>query len=165
MTSETATEQATNPIAAALSAKSAWPVVSVLAFLDEARLPLRLATRDAAGYPHITSLWFLHEAGRLFCCTQSSALVARHIARCAQVGFELAVNEPPYHGLTGHGDACLVERDAEALLERLIARYLEDRNPRLRGWLLSRVATEVVIEITPRPLTTWDFRARMSRAD
>lgn len=162
MTGETATDHATNPIAAALSAKSAWPMARVLAFLDEAHLPLRLATRDAAGYPHITSLWFLHEAGRLFCCTQRSALAARHIALCAQVGFELAVNEPPYHGLTGHGDARFVQRDAGALLEQLIARYLADRNPRLRAWLLSRLDTEVVIEIAPLHLTTWDFRRRMA---
>ncbi len=148
-----------------LSAKGAWSAREVERFLLDTRIPLRLATRDPQGYPHITSLWFLHEAGRLYCCTQQSAVAARHVMASPQVGFELAVNEPPYHGLTGHGDARLVERDAEALLERLITRYLADRNPRLRRWLLSRVATEVVIEITPRHLTTWDFRARMSRAD
>lgn len=50
------------------------------------------------------------------------------------------------------------------MLHRLIDHSLEDRDARLRRWLLSRVATEVMIEIRPRWLTSWDFSRRMSQA-
>lgn len=155
-------EESTAALAAVLSPKSAWGAVRVTEFLSSAQLPLRVATLDAEGFPHITSLWFRYAAGRLFCCTQRSAVIARHLRLSAKVGFELAVNEPPYYGLSGHGEAVVLVQDATALLDYLTAHYLEGRNPGLRQWLLSRIATEVVIEITPRRITSWDFRRRMT---
>lgn len=150
---------------AVLSPKSAWNAESVARFLAGCCLPLRIATTDAAGYPHVTSLWFEFADGRFLCCTQRTALVARHLRVRPQAGFEIAVNEPPYRGLSGQADAALVDVDALALLERLTARYLEGRDPKLRRWLLSRAATEVVIELQPRRITSWDFGRRMSAAD
>jgi len=50
------------------------------------------------------------------------------------------------------------------VLEQLADRYLEGRDRRLRQWLLSRVQTEVILRITPRRVTSWDFQRRMSAA-
>ena len=61
-------------LAAVLSPKSAWNAGQVLEFLAATRVPLRLSTLDAAGYPHITSLWSLYADGHFLCCTQRSAL-------------------------------------------------------------------------------------------
>jgi hypothetical protein len=151
-------------LAAALSRRSAWDAGRVAAFLHETRLPLRLATLDADGFPHVTSLWTLLADGALWCCTQRSALVCRHLARESRVGFEYAVGDPPYRGVSGQGRAALADGDAAALLGRLADRYLEDRDPGLRRWLLSRVATEVIVRIEPLRLTSWDFGRRMSPA-
>lgn len=158
-------QEPTAALAAVLSPKSAWSVTRVMEFLDTAQLPLRVATLNANGFPHITSLWFRATEGRLLCCTQQSAVIARHLRHSAKVGFELAVNQPPYYGLSGHGEAVVRAQDATALLEDLTAHYLEGRDPGLRKWLLSRISTEVVIEITPRHITSWDFRRRMTAAD
>ncbi len=158
-------KESTTVVAAVLSPQSAWNAARVTEFLHTAQLPLRVATLDRDGFPHITSLWFRYAAGRIFCCTQQNAVIARHLRYNAQVGFELAVNQPPYHGLSGHGAAVVVTQDAIALLDQLARHYLEDRNPGLRKWLLSRVATEVVIEITPLHITSWDFTRRMTSAD
>lgn len=152
-------------LAAVLSPKSAWSVGRAAEFLHGAQLPLRIATMDAQGFPHITSLWYRYTAGRLFCCTQRSAVIARHLKHSARVGFELAVNQPPYFGVSGHGEAVILTQDATALLEQMVEHYLEGRDPGLRTWLLSRIATEVVIEITPLCITSWDFRRRMTSAD
>lgn len=152
-------------LAAVMSLRSAWSAQEACAFLHDSRLPLRLSTVDAAGYPHVTSLWFDFVDGRFLCATQRKAMVARHILRRPQVGFEVAVSAPPYRGLSGQADAAIVAEDAGALLEVLTARYLEGRDPRLRQWLLSRLASEVVIALRPIRMTSWDFGRRMSTAD
>jgi hypothetical protein len=41
-------------------------------------------------------------------------------------------------------------------------RYLEGRDHKLKAWLMSRLATEVILEITPQRLTSWDFSRRMT---
>lgn len=149
-------------MAACVSPRSAWSAHEACAFLHECRLPLRLSSVDAAGYPHVTSLWFDFVDGCFLCATQANAVVARHVRRRPQVGFEVALSTPPYRGLSGQADAAIRPGDASALLEVLTARYLEGRDPRLRRWLLSRVASEVVIELRPRRVTSWDFGRRMS---
>jgi len=151
-------------LAAVLSPKSAWNAGQVLEFLAATRVPLRLSTLDAAGYPHITSLWSLYADGHFLCCTQRSALACQHLRHNPRVGFEIAVCAPPYRGLSGQGEASVLDEDATAVLEQLADRYLEGRDRRLRQWLLSRVQTEVILRITPRRVTSWDFQRRMSAA-
>lgn len=154
---------ASSPLAAVLSAKSRWQVPEIETFLGASRLPLRVSSIDASGFPHITSLWFLYRDGRLYCCTQRQAVISRHLQVNPRVGVELAVNAPPYQGISGTGTARVLAEGAAELLHTLIDRYLEGRDARLRQWLLSRVASEVVIEITPQRLTSWDFSRRMSK--
>lgn len=151
-------------LAAVLSPKSAWNAAQAIEFLDATRAPLRLSTLDAEGFPHITSLWSLYVDGHWLCCTQRSALACQHLRRNPRVGFEIAVCAPPYRGLSGQGEASVLDEDATALLEQLADRFLEGRDRRLRQWLLSRVSTEVIIRITPRRVTSWDFQRRMSAA-
>jgi len=151
-------------LAAVLSPKSAWTAAQAVEFLDDTRVPLRVSTLDAEGYPHITSLWSLYVDGHWLSCTQRSAVVCRHLRRNPRVGFEVAVCAPPYRGLSGQGEATVLEEDATALLGTLADRFLEGRDQRLRQWLLSRASTEVIIRIEPRRVTSWDFRRRMSPA-
>ncbi|MGE0487240.1 MAG: hypothetical protein AB7Q81_24010 [Gammaproteobacteria bacterium] len=149
-------------IAEALSRKSRWNAGIVHAFARDSLLPLRVSSLGADGFPQVTSLWFRLEAGRFLCCTQRGSLLARNVVRDGRVGFELAVNEPPYLGISGSADACLLDDDPAPLLTALADHYLGERDAPLRDWLLSRVATEVVVALTPRRITSWDFRGRMS---
>jgi hypothetical protein len=149
-------------LAVALSPRSAWRADQIVAFLRANPLPLRLSTLDAAGFPHVTSLWTRLEDGALWCCTQRSALLCRHLAREPRVGFEYAVSDPPYRGFSGQGRAGIVAGDAATLLAGLADRYLGNRDPGLRRWLLSRVATEAIVRIVPTRVTSWDFGRRMS---
>ena len=149
-------------IAPILSSKSRWSSEAIGVFLADSRLPIRIASINAQGYPQVTSLWFMFSAGRFFCCTQPQALVCNQIRANPRVGFEVAVNEPPYFGVSGCGDARQISADAAELLNALTDRYLEGRDPRLKQWLLSRAANEAIIELTPRRITSWDFRNRMT---
>ena len=148
----------------ALSARSQLGAAAAFEFAQRAVLPLRVSTLDAQGYPHITSLWFLLEAGRFLCCTQRRAVLVGNLGRDPRAGFELAVNAPPYRGLSGRALGYVADRDPRSVLDALADRYLGDRDPGLRRWLLARVASEVVLELEPQRMTSWDFGSRMSAA-
>lgn len=141
---------------------SAWTEDETLAFLDRFRVPLRVSANTPSGFPLICSLWFRRDGERLLCATQRSAHVARCLERDPRCAFELAPNEPPYFGVRGRGMARIRTEGAEAVLESLIDRYLDDRDSALARWLLARAADEVVIEIEPEWLTSWDYRDRMN---
>jgi hypothetical protein len=91
-------------------------------------------------------------------------VVCKQVQRDRRVGFEVAVNEPPYCGVSGQGEAKILSDDPTELLDGLTDRYLENRDAPLKAWLLSRIATEAIIEVTPIRMTTWDFRRRMTAA-
>jgi hypothetical protein len=138
-----------------------WSAEEVERFLAASRVPLRLAVHGATGHPVLVSLWFLPEAGRLWCATQRTARVASLLARDPRCALEVAPDAPPYHGVRGQAVASLhPERGAE-VLGRLIDRYLGDRSSRFAKWLLDRAGRESAIALTPRRLTSWDYRARM----
>ena len=151
-----------NSLSDVVSSKSSWDVDTIEDFLANARQPLRLATLNAEGFPQITSLWFAFMSGALWCCTQQQSLVARHIQRQGRVGFEVAVNEPPYLGVSGYGTAQVLRDDATELLKTLTSRHLSQGDAQLKRWLMSRIATEVIIKITPGHVTSWDFSKRMA---
>jgi len=50
----------------------------------------------------------------------------------------------------------------EAILLRLIDRYLGERDSAFACWLVERAHTEVAIRIQPDWITSWDFSGRMS---
>ncbi len=146
-----------------VATSSAWPEDGIEQFLTTFDAPLRLAATRADDFPILCSLWFRYETGHLFCATQHDAQIARALAEDGRCAFELAPNDPPYHGVRGRGHAELRTQGGEAELERLIDRYLGDRSSRLAGWLLSRAAHEVVLAIQIDWVTAWDYRARMSQ--
>jgi nitroimidazol reductase NimA-like FMN-containing flavoprotein (pyridoxamine 5'-phosphate oxidase superfamily) len=154
--------QTDNQMNQLLSPRSKWPMEAILNFLRDTRSPMRISSLSKKGYPQITSLWFVLENEKFFCCTQPHSVVCKQIAENPKVGFEVAVNEPPYFGISGRGNARLVSGDASDMLTALTERYLEGRDAKLKNWLLSRADTEVIIELTPLQITSWDFRKRMT---
>jgi hypothetical protein len=123
---------------------------------------LRLATGSESGFPILCSLWFIYEEGRLFCATQVDAKVARALEADPRCAFEISTNEMPYFGFRGRGSATLTTEGAAEALERLIDRYLGQRDSSLAKWLLSRADHEVQIAIDIDWATSWDYSERMS---
>jgi len=48
------------------------------------------------------------------------------------------------------------------MLQRLLDNYLDDTESELASWLLSRSDEELLIQIEPVRLYTWDYRERMA---
>lgn len=131
-------------------------------YLAAARIPLRLACHDAAGWPRVLSLWYLVEGGRLWCATPAHAHVVRMLERDPRCGFEVATNEPPYRGVRGEGRARIDRERGHVVLRGLVQRYLGSEETPFSRWLLGRREPEVAIEIEILRLGGWDFTRRMT---
>jgi nitroimidazol reductase NimA-like FMN-containing flavoprotein (pyridoxamine 5'-phosphate oxidase superfamily) len=140
---------------------SAWDQPAIAAFLRATVIPIRLACSDAEGVPLICSLWYLYDDEALWCATQQSAAIVRRLENQQQCGFEIAPEAMPYRGVRGQGKVTLFSDKGEAVLQRLIDRYLDKRDSDFASWLIKRADTEVAIKIQPDWLTSWDFSRRM----
>ena len=137
-----------------------WDDATVVRWLTEARIPVRLAVTTARG-PLVVSLWYRYDDGQLWCATRADAVVVGHLRRDPRVGLEVAPDVPPYRGVRGTARATIVpERGAEEL-EALLARYLDASNAPLATWLRDRSDDEVAIRLDDLTLSSWDFSARM----
>jgi len=141
---------------------SAWDQQSIDAFLRSTVIPVRLACADAVGVPLICSLWYLYDDEFIWCATQQSAAIVRLLDDRRQCGFEIAPEAMPYRGVRGQGTAMLLPEKGEAVLLRLVDRYLGTCDTDFAKWLLRRAETEVAIRIQPDWFTSWDFGRRMS---
>lgn len=141
-----------------------WSARRAADYLDEAEIPLRLATLTSGGWPNVTSLWFVRDGDELLCATQREAGVARALRRDPRCSFEVAGEEPPYYGVRGRAIARVDPAGARDVLAALIGRYVGDVNSDFARWLLSRAGDEVVLRLTPNRIVSWDYRARMADA-
>lgn len=122
--------------------------------------PIRLAVVAADGFPHIVSLWFKYKEGQFYCATHKSAWIVRQLRLNNQVGFEISTNKPPYKGIRGSAVITLKPM-ADDLLEQLITAYLNNTDSSLASWLTSRKKDEIVIQVSPKNVTSWDYSERM----
>lgn len=141
-----------------------WDKGQIDSFLQQCTFPLRLACVGGDGFPRVVSVWYSYDGQHLHCVSHRSSQLVGLLEKCKQVGFELAPNEPPYHGVRGQGIAQLnADADGE-VLGALLQRYLGGTDSKLGNWLLSRSADEVLITIEPLRLFSWDYRERMGDA-
>ena len=143
---------------------SAWDKPTIDAFLRSTVIPVRLACSDAKGVPLICSLWYLYDDQLIWCATQQSAAIIRLLGEQQQCGFEIAPEAMPYRGVRGQAKVTLLPDEGEAVLRRLIDRYLGEPDSDFANWLIKRADAEVAIKIQPDWLTSWDFGNRMSSA-
>lgn len=141
--------------------KGPWSRAQTDRFLRDSTIPLRLACVGADGFPRVVSVWYRYRGGEIQCVSHRSSQLVAMLKNSDRVGFEIAPNEPPYHGVRGQGFAALgPDRDGETLT-RLLHRYLGGTDSSLGRWLLSRADEEVLITIRPQRLFCWDYRERM----
>ena len=142
-------------------AQDAWSQDAVTSFLNQTRIPIRLASVTNTGWPLVISLWYLYENGRFYCATQKTAKIIAHLGREPRCAFEVAADQPPYQGVRGQGKAVIIPERGVEILSRLLERYRQDTTSTLAQWLLARGQQEVAIEIEPVVWTTWDYTKRM----
>jgi len=144
-----------------LTLKGPWDKARIDAFLRDSIIPLRLACVAEDGFPRVVSVWYGYDGQHLRCVSHRSSQLVGLLERCDRVGFELAPNEPPYHGVRGQGVARLNADADGVVLRQMLERYLGGTTSKLAHWLLSRAEEEVLITIEPLRLFTWDYRERM----
>lgn len=138
-----------------------WDRARMESFLANEVIPVRLATSGRTG-AMVQSMWFDYCDGQIWCSTQADSVVVARIRRDPRVGYEVAPDDPPYHGVRGRALADIVHLGADEVLDRLIAKYLDDPQSTLARWLRSRRTTEVSLRLTPLTMRSWDYSARMS---
>lgn len=142
-------------------ASGPWDIDTIQSFLTSSVIPVRLATNGSSG-PLVQSVWFSPDGLNLWCCTQRTSLLARRIHRDDRVGFEVAADDPPYRGVRGTGVAHMHEDNVESVLRDLIHRYQGVGSTPLSEWLLSRIESEIAIQVEPRTVASWDYSPRMT---
>ncbi|MEJ6538917.1 MAG: pyridoxamine 5'-phosphate oxidase family protein [Halioglobus sp.] len=147
----------------ALALKGPWRKTEIDAFLQHSMFPLRLACVGEDGFPRVVSVWYIFDGEHFRCVSHRSSQLIRLLERSDRVGFELAPNEPPYHGVRGQGIARLSSAADGEVLREMLHRYLGGTDSKLGSWLLSRVEDEILITIEPLRLFTWDYRERMAK--
>lgn len=146
----------------AITLKGPWNKGQIDTFLQNSTFPLRLACVGEDGFPRVVSVWYGYDGQRFRCVSHRSSQLVSLLERSGRVGFELAPNEPPYHGVRGQGIATL-DSDADGVvLGDMLQRYLGGTDSKLGNWLLSRAEDEVLITIEPVRLFSWDYRERMA---
>jgi nitroimidazol reductase NimA-like FMN-containing flavoprotein (pyridoxamine 5'-phosphate oxidase superfamily) len=139
-----------------------WDQPAVDAFLRATSVPMRLAVNTSSGFPTVTPLWFLWQEGSLWAAAKPDAAIIRLLRRDGRCAFDISPETPPYHGVRGKGEAIVLE-DGLPILRTLVDRYMGDRSPEFRTWLLGRSADECAVRIEPARITSWDFRKRMQK--
>jgi hypothetical protein len=144
----------------------AWDRAGVAAFLEETRVPIRLACRTPSGGLWMLSLWydFDADAERFVCSTAATADVVDYLDADDGVAFEVSTNDPPYRGVRGSGRATVTPDEGKTVLRDLLERYLGGTDSPLAGRLLAPDRDEVTISIDPGRWYSWDFSDRMGGA-
>ena len=132
-------------------------------FLENSKIPMRLAFNKEAQQPQICSLWYIYAEGALWAATHRNSFLLEQIKNDPLVSFEISTNDYPYKGVRGSGIAERYKQQAEHVLSSLIDKYLDDNNKELADWLMSRVQDEYAIRIKPDKISGWDFSFRMQR--
>jgi general stress protein 26 len=160
--------QKTNPtlilkIIQAILGRSLVTQAEVEKFLGS-KLNLQLATIDKQGYPNIQPIWFYYnnDSAKLYSGTQKMTKKVQNICRNPdKIYFSIDEKNFPYRGVKGRGLASISENIDKnvAIIEKINLKYFGTLEHPLAKMLMenARNGTEVVIEITPKFFSAWDF--------
>lgn len=130
----------------------------------QSKLNMQLATLDEEGYPNIQPVWFYfdRDSGKIFTGTQKASRKLGNIKnRPDKIYFSIDDETFPYKGVKGRGSARISEDVQQnlAIIEKINLKYLGTLEHPLAKMLMenARNGTEVVVEITPRFFSAWDF--------
>jgi len=134
----------------------------------ENKLNVQLATIDEEGYPSIQPLWFLYDkkSGKIYISTQNTTRKIHNLHKVSdKVYFSIDDENFPYKGVKGRGNA-RVSEDKNfniPVTEKIILKYLGTLDNPLAQMIMDNAnkGIQVVIEITPKFFSAWDFAKSM----
>ncbi len=134
----------------------------------ESKLNIQIATIDEEGYPMIHPTWFVYnkESGKLYTGTQKMTKKVQNIRRNPdKIYFSIDDENFPYKGVKGRAAAKISEDIQKNLpiMEVINMKYLGTLEHPLAKMLMenARIGVEVMIEITPKFFSAWDFGKAM----
>jgi general stress protein 26 len=130
----------------------------------QSKLNIQIATIDEEGYPIIQPTWFLYDndSGKIYTGTAKMTKKVQNIQRNPnKIYFSIDEENYPYKGVKGRAVARISEDIQKNLpiIEKINLKYLGTVEHPLAKRLMesTRIGTEVVIEITPKFFSAWDF--------
>lgn len=135
----------------------------VSAFLAASR-SLNVATLDATGAPHLTTLWFTREVdGTILFETYGASQKVVNLRRDPRIAVlcEAGESYDQLRGVSIQGRAGIVE--SEPRLSALMARLVAHHHPgldgeRLAATVAAMVRKRVVVIVHPQKVISWDHR-------
>ncbi|HEY7082799.1 MAG TPA: pyridoxamine 5'-phosphate oxidase family protein [Nitrososphaeraceae archaeon] len=131
-------------------------------FLDS-KLNLQLATTDDHGEPNIQPVWFYYDKNgeKLIMTTSKLSRKTQNLRKRPVVYFSIDDENTPYKGVKGKGIASLLEDPEETVVhgDRISIKYLGTLDHPIAKMISegSKNGNNVVVEITPRFFSTWDY--------
>ena len=129
----------------------------------ESKLNLQIATIDEQGEPNIQPVWFYYDKNteKLMITTSKSAKKTRNLRNNPTVYFSIDDENLPYKGVKGKGFVTIVE-DPDRVVpqaDRVSMKYLGTLDHPIAKMITdsSKKGEVVVIEISPRFFSTWDY--------
>ena len=140
-----------------------WSSEEIQRFLKETTIPMQIAVNDTNTNPLLISLWFISDGLSLWCATQNSAKILRHLQSHPVCGFQISPETMPYRGVRGQAKVTLSDDDGPRILETLVHKYIAEQESDFSRWLLARKDTEIAIKLEPFQITSWDYSPRMNK--
>jgi len=134
----------------------------VINFL-QSKLNLQLATIDENGDPNIQPVWFDYEkdSEKLHIMTSKMSNKVRNIRIKSNVYFSIDDENFPYKGVKGKAIARIIEdhQKVVSMAEKINIKYLGTLEHPLAKILMefAQNGTEILLEISPKFFSTWDF--------
>jgi nitroimidazol reductase NimA-like FMN-containing flavoprotein (pyridoxamine 5'-phosphate oxidase superfamily) len=134
----------------------------------QSKLNIQIATIDEEGYPMIQPAWFLYdkESGKIYTATSKMSKKIKNILRNPdKIYFSIDEEKYPYKGVKGRGVARIFEDTQKNLpiVEKINIKYLGTLEHPVAKMIIENTknGNEVVIEITPKFFSAWDFSKAM----
>ena len=134
--------------------------------LESSKLNLQIATIDEKGDPNIQPVWFNYDkdAEKLLILTSKSAKKTQNLRNRPTIYFSVDDENPPYKGVKGKGIATVIE-DPNRIVpqaEKISMKYLGTLDHPAAKEMAdrSRNGEGVLVEISPKFFSTWDFGKR-----
>ena len=132
--------------------------------LLQSKLNIQIATLDEDGYPVIQPTWFLYDnaSGKIYITTSKMTRKAQSIqGNLDKIYFSIDDENIPYKGVKGRAIARISEDIQKnlSIVEKINLKYLGTLEHPLAKRLMenTRNGIEVIIEITPKFFSAWDF--------
>jgi len=129
----------------------------------ESKLNLQIATIDEQGEPNIQPVWFYYDKNteKLIITTSKSAKKTRNLRNKPSVYFSIDDENLPYKGVKGKGIVTIVENPDRVIpqADRISMKYLGTLDHPIAKMITdsSKKGEVVVIEISPKFFSTWDY--------